>query len=183
MILKTNGTRPYEYIGLLTQPNLETLAADGNDARRFRVTCSSPRTNMKGFQVSQDALRAAADGFLSRGGMISYNHVLGEPIGNADKVIDQGDTTGIEGTIMKRVLRADDTWERMDQKVINAASIGFDVPSENSWLTDKDDENAVPLLTELDWMETAICSWPADPGARGMEILGFAESFGLSGME
>ncbi len=184
MILKTNGTRPYEYIGLLAQPNLETLAADGDDkARQFRLTCSSPQTNKKGFQVSQEALRNAAEGYLAKGGLVTYNHALGEPIGNANAVIDQGDTTGIEGTIMHSVQLADDTWQRMIQKVINAGSIGFDTPSKNSWLANKDDENAIPLLIELDWWETAVCSVPSDPGARGAEILGFAKSIGLDGME
>ncbi len=112
--------------------------------------------------VEPEAFKKSLKSFISKNGVVLYNHRRDTPIGKVieGNIDDKGAFVVVE--IAKNVPDADNVWELIKQGVLKTFSFGF-VPLKVEWCEGNGKE--VRILKEVDLLEVSIVSVPANPNA------------------
>jgi HK97 family phage prohead protease len=151
----------------------------------FVGLASTPQLDRMREVVSSDAMREAAERYM-KNPLITWQHDLSEPIGKAVSVRVTEEGTLLEGYITDKTDDGRKVRGLMEDGIVRSLSIGFN-PYSRSYgphqdgtpdydVTEEDDDRRPRIVWKrIDWLETAVCSVPCNPGA----VIALGKSLGL----
>lgn len=159
---------------------LEIKQADASQLE-FWGFASTPQVDRVGEVVTSEAMSEAAGRYLQNP-LITWMHDMRTPIGKALEVDVTETGTTLHAKLSDRTQAGRDAWGLIEDGVVRSLSIGFNPysralgPSPDGvpdWEDDPDTD--VRRWLRIDWLETAVVSVPANPGAT----IAFAKGLGL----
>jgi HK97 family phage prohead protease len=160
--------RPFERLNVMA---FETKSFDVA-AGVFIGLASTPQLDRMQEIVSAEAMSEAADRYM-RNPVITWQHDTDEPIGKGLRAEVSAEGTLLEAYITDKTDCGRKVRGLLEDGIVRSLSIGFNpysrsfgVPADGT----PDYEMAGNVLTwrRIDWLETAVCAIPCNPGATIM---------------
>lgn len=182
--MRTKTAPAFERITVLPFEMKSYEAASGV----FVGLASTPQVDRAGEVVSADAMRESAARYMQNP-VITMAHDTWEPIGRGLSVNVTDAGTLLEGYVTDKTERGQVARGLLEDKILRSLSIGFN-PYSRSYgahpdgtadyeILSKDADpgvvNSTLVWKRIDWLETAICAIPCNPGAS----IQLAKSMGL----
>lgn len=141
---------------------------------------STPQVDRMGEVVSAEAMQEAAERYM-RNPIVTWQHDTNEPVGRGLEVQVTDAGTLLRAYVTDKTDCGRKVRGLLEDGIVRSLSIGFN-PYSRSYGPSADGapdyERAGDLLTwkRIDWLETAICAIPCNPGAT----IQLAKSLGLN---
>jgi len=150
------------------------------ESRTFWATCSTPQEDRTREIVASEAMAETVDRYMANP-LMTWQHDTYEPIGYARDARVTERETSIQVYLTDATEQAGKALNLVRDKVIRCLSIGFSPysslygPHPDGTPDFEDRDDGIKVWRRIDWLETALVSIPANPGAT----MAFAKSLGL----